>query len=137
MTNKLFTLDKNGVEHEITMTSHVAELQPTFEYPTKERLVQALKGLQTVSLECEVHLSPEFCAALWEKNQKLQTIRSAMFKLRKSCRNCRWMKIEKDSREFKRCMHWYCKFIRQNFDFHIERLPLTCEHFRRKSKSKQ
>lgn len=134
MKTKLYTVDINGVEHEVKTTCAV--LTPEREYPSQEQFVRALKGLQSVSVECEVTIPDDVAAVLRVKNQKWQQIKSAMWKLRKSCCLCRWMVVERDNKK-RPYTHHYCKYNRNAEVFTpFDSYAVYCKHFKRKAKSK-
>ena len=136
MQTKLYSIDHNGVEQEISTTCAIAELKPATEYPEKEQFVRALKGLQSVSVEGVFNIPEEVAAVLRVKNQKWQQIRAAMWKLRKSCCLCRWMVVERDNKK-RPYTHHYCKYNRNAEVFSpFDSCAHYCKHFRRKCKSK-
>lgn len=139
MKTKLYTVDINGVEHEVATTCAVAELKPVTEYPEKEQFVRAMKGLQSASVECEVTIPDDVAAELRKRHATWNAISSAVLKLRKACCKCRWCVLEREGKHkrSKRITHWYCKSMRLSFSYQPLARGLHCEHFKRKSKSKQ
>lgn len=133
MITKLYTVDNDGVEHEVSTSCAVAELKPATEYPEKEQFVRALKGLQSVSVECEVTLPDDVAAELRKRHATWNAIRAALWKLRRTCSNCRFMLCL----QRKHGHIWLCRFSRKRISRGIYELhAMTCPYFRRKCKSK-
>ena len=137
MNTRLYTVEENGVERELNIKSHVLELKPS-ENPPSEHYLQAMNGLKDVELSCVVSYNAETYKFLHKQYVMALAVRTAMFKLRKSCRDCRWETSERNGKhKQKRATHWYCKFSKTSFACRVPFSCPACEHFKRKSKSKQ
>lgn len=144
MTTKLYTVDNAGKQvpfrTDVFGTLDASSVIDNEEdEDVKRRINEAFTGLRDVSIECEVTLPPELCAELRKRHATLDAIRAAMFKLRKSCRNCRWMVVERDHHKKRPYLtHNYCKYNRNAEVFTpFDLYAVYCRHFRLKCKSKQ
>lgn len=138
MTTKLYTVEENGVEREINVTckSQVLELNPS-DNPPSEHYLQAMNGLEDVELSINVSFDANTYKYFHKQYVMALALRAAMFKLRKSCRNCRWETLERNGKhKAKRATHLYCKFSKMSFDCRVPFDCPACEHFKHKSKSK-
>lgn len=143
MTIKLYTVDNDGkmipFKTDVFGTLDASSVIDNEEDKgVKIRSQEPWKGLQDISIECEATIPDALASELLKYHAIFDAIRAAMFKLRKSCRNCRWLKLERDGKNHirKKFTHYYCKCTRKEDTHLLWYNALTCEHFRRKCKSK-
>lgn len=132
MTTKLYTIEENGVEREINVQGQVLELNPS-DNPPSEHYLQAMNGLKDAELSCVVSCDAETYKFLHKQYVMALALRAAIWKLRKTCSNCRFMLCL----QRKHGHIWLCRFSRKRISMGIYELhAMTCPYFRRKCKSK-
>lgn len=104
--------------------------------PADENYADSWRRVMSECASLDDKLPPELETEARREKTKWESIQAAMFKLRKSCCNCRWIACERSNKK-RRYTHWYCKKVRSRYPYPPTYAGLTCEHFKRKSKSKR